>query len=166
MNEAVTRIRNKWKELLPGAPFEYTFMDEKFQSLYQSELQLKKASNIATFLNLVIVFLGIFGVVTFTLIKRTKEIAVRKVLGADIKSIIVLFAKDYAWLMLLANIIAWPLSYLITNKWLEGYAYRINQAITPYLTVCLLIFITAFSMIAVQCFKAGLANPVKSLRTE
>jgi len=141
-------------------------MDEKFQSLYQSELQLKKASNIATFLNLVIVFLGIFGVVTFTLIKRTKEIAVRKVLGADIKSIIVLFAKDYAWLMLLANIIAWPLSYLITNKWLEGYAYRINQAITPYLTVCLLIFITAFSMIAVQCFKAGLANPVKSLRTE
>jgi len=166
MNEAVTRIRNKWKELLPGAPFEYTFMDEKFQSLYQSELQLKKASNIATFLNLVIVFLGIFGVVTFTLIKRNKEIAVRKVLGADIKSIIVLFAKDYAWLMLLANIIAWPLSYLITNKWLEGYAYRINQAITPYLTVCLLIFITAFSMIAVQCFKAGLANPVKSLRTE
>lgn len=166
MGEAVAGIRNKWKELSPGSPFEYIFMDEKFQSLYQSELQLKKASGIATILNLVIVFLGIFGVVTFTLIKRTKEIAVRKVLGADIKSIIVLFAKDYAWLMLLANIIAWPLSYLIADKWLQSYAYRITQDITPYLAVCLFIFFSAFLMIAIQCFKAGLANPVKSLRTE
>lgn len=166
MGEAVTSIRNKWKELSPNSPFEYIFMDEKFQSLYQSELQLKKASGIATILNLVIVFLGIFGVVTFTLIKRTKEIAVRKVLGADIKSIIVLFAKDYAWLMLIANVIAWPVTYLLTSKWLEGYAYRINQDVIPYLIVCLFVFITAFAMIAVQCFKAGLANPLKSLRTE
>ncbi len=102
-------------------------MDEKFQSLYQSELQLKKAAGIATVLNLIIVFLGIFGIVTFTLIKRTKEIAVRKVLGADIRSIIFLFIKDYAWLILVANIIAWPVAYMITNKWLENYAYRVNQ---------------------------------------
>ena len=141
-------------------------MDEKFQSLYQSEMQLKKAANIATVLNLVIVFLGIFGVVTFTLVKRTKEIAVRKVLGANIKNIITLFAKDYAWLILIANIIAWPVTYVITNKWLESYAYRINQDIVTYLIVCLFVFITTFSMIALQCFKAGIANPVKSLRTE
>lgn len=162
----VETIKEKWKMLSPNAPFEYTFMDDKFQSLYQSELQLREAANIATVLNLVIVFLGIFGVVTFTLIKRTKEIAVRKVLGAGIRSIIFLFVKDYTWLILLANIIAWPLAYIITGKWLEGYAYRINQDIAPYLTVCLFVFITAFSLIAVQCLKAGLANPVKSLRTE
>ena len=141
-------------------------MDEKFQSLYRSELQLRKAANIATILNLIIVFLGIFGVVAFTLTKRTKEIAVRKVLGADVKNIIMLFIRDYAVLILLANLIAWPLTYVITNKWLQGYAYRINQDVAPYLFVCLFIFITAFSMITIQCFKAGSANPVKSLRTE
>ena len=150
----------------PGTPFEYSFMDEKFQSLYRSELQLKKAANIATILNLIIVFLGIFGIVAFTLTKRTKEIAVRKVLGADVRNIILLFIRDYAVLILLANMIAWPLTYIITNKWLQGYAYRVNQDIVPYLFVCLFIFITAFSMIAIQCFKAGAANPVKSLRTE
>jgi putative ABC transport system permease protein len=164
--ETVQRISNKWRELSPGTPFEYTFMDEKFQSLYKSELQLKKAANIATILNLVIVFLGIFGVVAFTLTKRTKEIAVRKVLGANVRNIIILFIRDYAVLILLANLIAWPLTYIITNKWLQSYAYRVNQDIVPYLFVCLFIFITAFSMIAMQCFKAGAANPVKSLRTE
>ena len=164
--ETVTNIRNKWREMSPGTPFEYSFMDEKFQSLYRSELQLKKAANIATILNLIIVFLGIFGVVAFTLTKRTKEIAVRKVLGADVRNIIVLFIRDYAILILLANMIAWPLTYIITNKWLQSYAYRVNQDIVPYLFVCLFIFITAFSMIAIQCFKAGAANPVKSLRTE
>jgi len=166
MVETVAQIRNKWRELSPGTPFQYTFMDEKFQSLYKSELQLKKAANIATILNLIIVFLGIFGVVAFTLPKRTKEIAVRKVLGADVRSIITLFIRDYAVLILLANFIAWPLTYVITNKWLQSYAYRVGQHIVPYLFVCLFIFVTAFSMIAIQCFKAGMANPVKSLRTE
>ena len=164
--ETVANIRNKWKEMSPGTPFEYSFMDEKFQSLYRSELQLKKAANISTTLNLIIVFLGIFGVVAFTLTKRTKEIAVRKVLGADVRNIIALFIRDYAVLILLANLIAWPLTYIITSKWLQSYAYRVNQNILPYLFVCLFIFITAFSMITIQCFKAGVANPVKSLRTE
>lgn len=164
--QTVASIRDKWSEMSPGTPFEYTFMDEKFQSLYKSELQLKKAANIATILNLVIVFLGIFGVVAFTLTKRTKEIAVRKVLGANVRNIIILFIRDYAVLILLANLIAWPATYIITNKWLQGYAYRVNQDIVPYLFVCFFIFITAFSMIAIQCFKAGAANPVKSLRTE
>ena len=164
--ETVANVRNKWREMSPGTPFEYSFMDEKFQSLYRSELQLKKAANIATVLNLIIVFLGIFGVVAFTLTKRTKEIAVRKVLGANVRIIIALFIRDYAILILLANMIAWPLTYIITNNWLQSYAYRVNQDIVPYLFVCLFIFITAFSMIAIQCFKAGAANPVKSLRTE
>ena len=164
--ETVANVRNKWRAMSPGTPFEYSFMDEKFQSLYRSELQLKKAANIATVLNLIIVFLGIFGVVAFTLTKRTKEIAVRKVLGANVRIIIALFIRDYAILILLANMIAWPLTYIITNKWLQSYAYRVNQDIVPYLFVCLFIFITAFSMIAIQCFKAGAANPVKSLRTE
>lgn len=164
--DAVAMIKKRWKELSPNTPFEYTFMDEKFRALYGPELQLKKAAGLATVLNLVIVFLGIFGMVTFTLLKRTKEIAVRKVLGADSRAIVLLFLKDYAGLLLLANVIAWPLAYLITNKWLQNYAYRVEQQLTPYLVVCLAVFAAAFLLITLQSLKASLSNPVKNLRAE
>ena len=166
ISETIMDIKREWNKLSPNAPFDYSFMDEKFQSLYQSELQLRKAAKIATVLNLIIIFLGVFGVVSFTLSKRTKEIAVRKVLGAGLSNIIRLFIKDYAWLLLLANCIAWPVTYMITNKWLESYAYRIRQDIMPYLVVCIAVFLVAFSIIAIQCAKAAIANPVKNLRSE
>lgn len=166
MANAVDIVKEKWKSLSPGSPFEYTFMDEKFQSLYKSELQLKSATNIAAILNLVIVFMGIFGVVAFTLAKRSKEIAVRKVLGAEVKNIIFLFLKDYAWLILIANIIAWPLAYIITNRWLQSYAYRIQQNWTLYIEAGIFVFAAAFVFITLQCFKTAIANPVKSLRSE
>jgi len=166
ISNSVNALENKWKTLFPDGGFEYVFMDDKFQSMYQAELQLKKAANIATALNLIIVFMGIFGVVAFTLVKRTKEIALRKVLGADSHNIILLFIKDYAILILIANIIAWPLAFIITNKWLENYTYRIEQTATPYLVVCAFVFIAAFALIAAQCFKVASDNPVKSLRTE
>jgi putative ABC transport system permease protein len=166
MSRTITAIREKWKALSPNAPFEYTFMDEKFKSLYAAELKLKKASGMATALTVIIVLMGVFGVVAFTLTKRIKEIAMRKVLGADIKNIIHLFIKDYALLILLANIIAWPVAYMITGKWLDNYAYRINQDVQSYLVVTGFTFATAFLLIAAQCFKVASSNPVKSLRTE
>jgi putative ABC transport system permease protein len=166
LNNTINAIQEKCKTLFPDAGFEYTFMDDKFQAIYQSELQLKKAADVATALNLLIVFTGIFGVVAFTLTKRTKEIAVRKVLGADVKNIISIFLKEYGVLILISNIIAWPLAYIITAKWLENYTYRIDQNFAPYLFVCFFILITAFILIAAQCLKAALANPVKSLRSE
>lgn len=166
MAESLAMIRNEWKKLSPGAPFEYTFMDEKFRSLYQAELQLQKAGSIATILNLIILFLGIFGIVAFTLVKRTKEIAVRKILGAGIPRIMLLFIKDYAWLIAIANIIAWPVAYILTNNWLKNYAYRIDQGLLPYVSVGLSVFLIAFVLIGLQCFKAGSMNPVKSLRAE
>ncbi|MDB5134791.1 MAG: hypothetical protein JWP37_1394 [Mucilaginibacter sp.] len=166
LDATINAIQKKCKALFPDAGFEYSFMDDKFQTLYQSELQLKKATDIATTLNLLIVFTGIFGVVAFTLTKRTKEIAVRKVLGADVKNIISLFLKEYGVLIIISNMIAWPLAYLITAKWLENYAYRISQSWAPYFFVCFFILITAFVLIAAQCFKAALVNPVKSLKTE
>jgi putative ABC transport system permease protein len=166
LNNTINAIQQKCKDLFPDAGFEYNFMDDKFHSMYTSELQLKKAADIATALNLLIVFTGIFGVVAFTLTKRTKEIAVRKVLGANIKSIISIFLKEYGVLITVSNIIAWPLAYLITSKWLENYVYRIHQSLIPYLVVCLFIFLTAFILISLQCFKAAIVNPVKSLRSE
>ncbi len=166
VGNTINALQQKCKILFPDAGFEYTFMDDKFQALYASELQLKKATYVATALNLLIVFTGIFGVVAFTLTRRTKEIAVRKVLGADVKNIISIFLKEYGILILISNLIAWPLAYLITAKWLENYTYRIQQDFVPYLFVCFFILITAFILIAAQCFKAAIANPVKSLKTE
>lgn len=166
VNNTISALQQKCKELFPDAGFEYTFMDDKFQSLYASETQLKKATDIATCLNLLIVFTGIFGVVAFTLTKRTKEIAVRKVLGADVKNIIFIFLREYGVLILVSNMIAWPLAYIVTAKWLEGYAYRVDQNIIPYVFVGFFILATAFILISAQCFKAAIANPVKSLKVE
>lgn len=166
LSHVVSQVKDKWKELSPNTPFEFSFMDNRFEALYRSELQLKKAAGIATGLNLLIVFLGIFGIVAFTLAKRNKEIAVRKVLGAGLVDIVRLFMKDYVGLILLSNLIAWPLAYGVTNKWLENYAYRITQDIVPYVSVCLFILMTAFVLIGAQCLKTANANPVKSLRSE
>jgi putative ABC transport system permease protein len=166
MAKAIDDIKARWKALSPTAPFVFSFMDDRFQSLYKSELQLKKTAGLATALNLVIVFLGIFGVVAFTLARREKEMAVRKVLGADIRNIILLFIQGYVWPILIANLIAWPLAYLITDRWLANYAYRISQDIAPYLFVCLIIAIMTFILIASQCFKTAVSNPVNSLRAE
>jgi putative ABC transport system permease protein len=166
IGKAVAAIKNKWTELSPGSPFDYSFMDDKFANLYRPELQLKKAANMATVLNLLIVFMGIFGIVAFTLARRVKEIAVRKVLGADIKNILFLFFKDYGVLMIIASIIAWPLVYLATDRWLQNYANRVHQDIVPYLLVTGILFLTAFIFIAAQCYKAAAGNPVKSLRAE
>jgi putative ABC transport system permease protein len=166
MSQAVNQVKAQWKNLAPTAPFEFTFMDDRFEGLYRSDLQLKEAAGIATGLNLLIVLLGIFGIVAFTLTKRNKEMAVRKVLGADLKEIIRLFLLDYTWPILLANCIAWPLAYTVTNKWLENYAYRMRQDITPYLTAGAIIFVTAIVLISLQCLKTATANPVRNLRTE
>ena len=166
LNNTINAIHQKCKDLFPDAGFEYSFMDDKFQAMYTSELQLKKAADIATILSLLIVFTGIFGVVAFTLTKRAKEIAVRKVLGADIKSIISIFLREYGALIAMSNIIAWPLAYLITATWLENYAYRIHQSLVPYSLVCILVFLAAFILISLQCFKAAVINPVHSLRSE
>lgn len=166
IEKTIASIKQKWKELLPNSPFEYNFMDERFKSLYKSEMQLKTATLLATVLNMLIVFMGIFGVVAFTLARRNKEIAVRKVLGAEAKNIIVLFLKDYAWLILVSNIIAWPLAYWATDQWLHNYAYRIQQNIFPYLLVLMFVVLSVFLFITVQCFKVANTNPVKSLRTE
>ncbi len=166
ISQAINDIKTQWRSFTPAAPFDYTFMDEKFASLYKAELQLQTAANIATILNVIIVLLGIIGVVAFMLNKRTREIAVRKVLGANAGNIISLFLKEYAVLIIIANIIAWPLAYVTTEQLLQNFAYRIDQNIFPYLLVLVFITTIAFVLISIQCFKAAIENPVKSLRTE
>lgn len=166
ITKTLDNIKAHWRAMSPNAPFDYTFMDDKFEAIYKSELQLKTAADVATVLNLIIVLLGILGVVAFTLNKRMKEIAVRKVLGANAGSIILLFLKEYAWLIIIANVIAWPLAYISTEHFLQNFAYRVQQDIFPYILVLVSVAAMAFGLISLHCAKTAIANPVKSLRTE
>jgi putative ABC transport system permease protein len=162
----IDELQKKWTALMPGAPFEYKFMDETLAKLYKSEIQLKKAAYTATLLSLIIVLMGVLGLVSLSIQKRTKEIGIRKVLGSSVSGIIVLFMKEFLWVILIAGLIACPVAWYIMHGWLSDYAYRISLTAAPFIiSVAALAFITAL-LIAVQTVKAGTDNPVKSLRTE
>jgi putative ABC transport system permease protein len=162
----INAIEKKWAQLLPGSSFEYSFMDDTLKNLYRSELQLKKASYTATLLSLLIVLIGVLGLVSLSIQKRTKEIGVRKILGASVSGIISLFMKEVLVVILIAGVVACPVAWLVMNGWLNDYAYRIPLTAKPFVvSIFGLAFITAI-LITIQTIKAGTENPVKSLRTE
>ncbi|MGH2649320.1 MAG: ABC transporter permease, partial [Ginsengibacter sp.] len=166
IGNTISLLQKKWSALMPGVPFEYSFMDESLAKLYKSEIQLKKASYTATALALIIVLLGVLGLISLSVQKRTKEIGIRKVLGSSVAGIVTLFIKEFLLVIVIAGVVACPLAYIIMNKWLQEYAYRIDITASPFIiAVLILAFITAL-LIGIQTIRAALANPVKSLRTE
>ncbi len=162
----VAAIQKKWTRLLPGAPFEYRFMDETLVKMYQSELQLKKASYTATILALIIVLLGVIGLISLSIQKRTKEIGIRKVLGSSVASIISLFVKEFLVVVVIGALLACPMAYLIMQRWLQDYAYRINITSAPFIVSIVCLGLITTLLICVQSIRAAMANPVESLRTE
>jgi len=162
----IEAVQKKWAELLPGAPFEYSFMDDALAKLYKTEIQLKKAAYVATILAVIIVLLGVLGLISLSIQKRTKEIGIRKVLGSSVAGISSLFLKEFLGIVLIAGIIACPVAYLIMQNWLNDYAYKINLTLHPFIiAITSLVFLTTF-LIIVQTIKAAFSNPVKSLRSE
>jgi putative ABC transport system permease protein len=166
VRKTVAGVEAVWKSRFPESPFDYFFMDDRFQSIYNNETRLKKAADIATVLNFVIILLGATGVVAFSLNRRTKEIGVRKVLGADTGNIIYLFLKEYTSVILVANIIAWPLAYFIADRWLDDYAYRTSMSAVPFIIAGIITFSVTYILIALQCFRTANANPTGLLRSE
>jgi ABC-type antimicrobial peptide transport system permease subunit len=162
----INALQKKWSVLMPGAPFEYKFMDDTLASLYKTEIQLKKASYTATILALIIVLLGVVGLISLTIQKRTKEIVIRKVLGSSVAGIITLFIKEFLVVILIGGIIACPLAYIIMHNWLQNYAYRIDITASPFIISIICLGLITALLVCVQTIKAAMANPVKSLRTE
>jgi ABC-type antimicrobial peptide transport system permease subunit len=163
---AVEAIQKKWNIVMNGSPFEYKFMDETLARVYQTEIRLKKASYTATGLALIIVLLGVLGLISLSIQKRTKEMGIRKVLGASVASIASLFIKEIIPLVLIAGLVACPIAWLLMDSWLADYAYRISLTTTPFIiSIAVLIFVTTV-LITIQTIKAALANPVNSLKTE
>jgi len=163
---AMDALQKQWAALMPGAPFEYTFMDETLQTIYKSELRLRKAATTATVLSFIIVLLGVLGLVSSSVRRRTREIAIRKVIGASATGIVRLFVRDYLPVLLIAGLIASPFAYWMMQHWLDNYATRITITVWPFLGAIGCLAVIMIMLIAVQTIKAALANPVKSLKVE
>ncbi len=166
MAVALEALQKQWAAAMPGAPFEYKFMDETLQFVYRSEIQLKQASYTATVLAVIIVLLGILGLVSLSIQKRTKEIGIRKVLGSSTQNIIMLFLKDFGPVMLIAALVACPVAWLLMKQWLSDYAYRVNITAAPFMLAIIALACLTGALILLQTIKAAMASPVKSLRAE
>jgi len=163
---SMNQLQKKWAALMPGSSFEYKFMDESLNFLYRSEIQLKKASQVATALALIIVVLGIIGLVSLSIQKRTKEIGIRKVLGASITNITSLFMQDFLPVILVSGLIAVPVTWYLMSSWLKDYTYRIAITAEPFVVSIIALGLITSLVIILQISKQVLASPVKSLRTE
>lgn len=159
-------LEEKWRELFPGHPFEYFFLDEDYDLQYRSEERTGKLFAVFTFLGFFIACLGLFGLASFTSEQRTKEIGIRKVLGASVSKIAILLALDFTKWISIASSVAWPMAYWISKKWLEDFAYRINIPLAAFIIASLCAFFIALSTVSYQALKAAVSSPVKVLRHE
>lgn len=162
----IRSIENIWKKHSPDYPFEYQFFDETIDTQYRFEQRVSKIFNMFTVLAIFISCMGLLGLVCLFTEQKTKEIGVRKVLGATDSGIVVMLSKDFAKWILLANIIAWPIAFYAMNKWLQNFAYRIDLTIWPFLLSALLALLIALFTVSWQAVRAARANPVESLRYE
>jgi len=161
-------IEETWKKLAPESPIEYFFLDTVFESRYRSEERLQRLFSYFSGLAIFIACLGLFGLASFAAEQRTKEIGIRKVLGASETSLIFLLSKEFTLLVLIANLVAWPLAYLAMHNWLEGFAYRIqlNSHLGFFLLASAMALFIAWLTVSFQAIKVSLVNPIKSLRYE
>ncbi len=166
IREGVESVRAVWDSLVPTRPFVYSFLDENLDVLYRSEQQTASIFNIFSALSIFIACLGLFGIATYTAERRTKEIGIRKVLGASVTGIVGLLSKEFLKLVIFSNIIAWPVAYIAMNKWLENFAYRIEPGLTLFITASLIAIVIALLTISYQAIRAAMTNPVESLRYE
>ena len=162
----INQIKKSYTALAPAYPFEYSFLDEKFDQLYKSEIRQQYILSIFSVIAIAIACLGLFGLASYTAVKRTKEIGVRKVLGSSVQNIVVLLSKDLLKPVLLGTLIAVPAGYYIMIKWLQGFAYRIPVHWWMFAAAAAVAVVIALATVSLQAIKAALANPVKSLRSE
>jgi predicted permease len=166
VSRSIGHMEKVWKEFAPGYPFSFRFLDEALDELYRSEQRIETIFRYFALLAIFISCLGLFGLASFTAEQRTKEVGIRKVLGATMSNIFVLLSREFSKWVLLANIIAWPLAYYAMNKWLQSYAYRINIAIWSFVAAALLALVIALFTVSYQAVRAARANPADALRYE
>jgi putative ABC transport system permease protein len=166
ISSIISAIQNKWTSMVPGQPFNYTFMDADFNNVYTAEQRTGTLFITFAVFAILIGCLGLFGLVTYAAEQRTKEIGVRKVLGASVSGIVTMLSKDFAKLILIASLIAFPIAWWSMHKWLQSFAYRITISWWVFIVAATTATVIAMITISFQAIRAAVANPVRSLRTE
>ena len=162
----LAQLEDTWRTLIPHRPFSYFFLDEDFDQQYRAEDRLARIFGVFAGLAILIACLGLFGLSAFTAEQRTKEIGVRKVLGASVPGLVGLFARDFLKLVALAFVAAVPVTYVVMQRWLADFAYRTDLSWSIFLLAGLATFVIAALTVSYQSIKAALADPVDSLRHE
>jgi len=164
--QILSSLEQDWQEVVPELPFQYTFMDENLNRLYAADRQFSRLIFAFSLLAIFVACLGLYGLVTFITRQRTREIGIRKVLGASVPGIAGLISRDFLLLVLVGNIIAWPLAYYFMNRWLQEFAYRIEIGWEVFILSGGLVLVTALLTVSTQAIRTALANPVEVLRYE
>jgi len=159
-------IQQKWESTFPGERFEYSFLGDRISAFYRGEQTMQNIFVVFTALSILVGCLGLFGLAAFTAETRTKEIGIRKTMGASSGSVILLLSRDFIKWILLANVVAWPAAYYLMNRWLRNFAYRTTIGLDVFVLSLVLILAVSLGTIIAQTLKAALANPVDSLRYE
>ncbi len=162
----INYVQSTWNKFAPGAPFEYSFLDKDYYNLYLNDRKTMDLFTIFSVLAIFIACLGLFGLVSFTTERRTKEIGIRKILGASISGIIFMLIKEFTKWVLIANILALPLVYYLMKNWLKDFAYHINLTVFPFICAGLITIFIAIITVGYQSIKSAISNPVESLRYE
>jgi putative ABC transport system permease protein len=162
----IGRMEAKWKQFAPAIPFEYSFLDKNYETLYRADQKLGTIFGIFTCLSIIVACLGLLGLSMYTAERRTKEIGIRKVLGASVQNLVALLSTEFVKLVLIAIVLAFPLGWWAMNIWLRDFAYPVQIQWWVFLAAGLMAFVIALMTVSFQAVKSALANPVKSLRTE
>jgi len=159
-------IEQTWNKFIPYKPFEYFFFDDDYDQLYNAEQRISVLFTIFSSLAILIACLGLFGLASFTAERRTKEIGVRKALGASVPNIVFLLSREFTRWVIIANVIAWPLAYYFMNQWLQGFAYRIDINLITFVLASLITLLIALLTVSYQSIRAATINPVDAIRYE
>lgn len=166
LQESIGMVESAWQKFIPSRPFEYFFLEDRLNESYKSEIKLSKITTIFSFFAILVACLGLFGLATFTMEQRTKEIGIRKVLGIETGQIIMLLSKDFMLLVGISFVIAVPVAYLMIDWWLAGFAYRIDVVAWPFAVAGLATFLVAMITVGAHSLKAATINPVNTLKYE
>ncbi len=170
MKETVAYLESKWIENFPNYPFNYQFFDQEFDEIFAADEFFANLVNVFTWLSIVLSSMGLFGLSFFMVEQRKKEIGVRKVLGSSVKQIVQILMKEFVWLIVLSNIIAWPIAYLFVSRWVSDFQYRIDlfgiDSLSIYLIAGIGALVVAMIAVSYKSIRAAMANPINSLRDE
>ncbi|MCH2356830.1 MAG: FtsX-like permease family protein [Pseudomonadales bacterium] len=166
VQQTIAMVEDRWRTATSGEPFEYSFLDEDFENLHRGDRKMGEIFTGFSALAILIACLGLYGLAAFTIQQRTKEIGVRKTLGASTSNLIMLMSRECIVLVLIALVVATPLAYFAISQWLQLFSYRIDMSPAPFIASGVLALIIAFVTVSLQSMKTALTNPALTLRDE